>query len=88
MHEVSPGGIGMPCPVRYGAEMRMEDGSGLSTHALTTNAAHHRDNLLTILLYLAIRSVTCQNDTLGNLGRARHATDASREYAADGSVGP
>lgn len=40
MHEVSPGGIGMPCPVRYGAEMRMEDGSGLSTHALT----QHRDN--------------------------------------------
>ena len=75
----------MPCPVRYGAEMRMEDGSGLSTHALT----QHRDkNYNYILLYLAIRSVTCQNDTLGNLGRARHATDASREYAADGSVGP
>lgn len=34
------GSLGMPCPVRYGAEMRMEDGSGLSTHALT----QHRDN--------------------------------------------
>jgi hypothetical protein len=46
-----------------------------SQHA-RTNAA---PGTTSILLYLAMGSVNCQNDTLGNLGRARHATDASRE---------